>query len=370
MNSAVVVEAVRSPMGRARKDGALAGVHPVDLLARVVAGLIARSGVDPGTVDDVIVGCVSQSSEQSNTVGRMAWLAAGFPEHVPSVTVERKCGSGQQAIHFAVQGVMSGQYDLVIAAGVESMSRVPMGSNRQGADIFGQAVAGRYAPGLIPQGVAAELIADKWGLDRAALDEFAVRSHKLAGDAAAAGAFQREIVPIATPDGGVFDRDETIRIGTNVERIGALPTVFRTDEYARRFPEIEWRVSSASSSQLTDGASAVLIASEEMAKKLGLRPRGRVRGMSVCGDDPVLMLTAPIPATRNRRDRSLRGERGVRSGAAGVGRRGRSRSGPAQPARWSNCAGTSAGCHRRPLVHNDAACPRRQRRAVGPADRV
>jgi acetyl-CoA acetyltransferase family protein len=253
MNSAVVVEAVRSPMGRARADGALADLHPVELLAQVLAKLVERTGIDPGLVDDVIVGCVTQSSEQSGTVGRQAWLAAGFPEHVPSVTVERKCGSGQQAIHFAIQGVMAGQYDLVIAAGAESMSRVPMGSNRQGADIFGPSVTDRYAPGLVSQGVAAELIAKKWNLSREMLDDFAVRSHRLAAVAVGAGAFDREIVPVTTPNGTVVERDETIRPGTTREKIGALPTVFRTDDSEQRFDHLDWRVTAASSSQLTDG---------------------------------------------------------------------------------------------------------------------
>lgn len=298
MNPAVVVEAVRSPMGRARADGALADLHPVELLSQVLAKLVERAGIDPGLVDDVIVGCVTQSSEQSGTVGRQAWLAAGFPEHVPSVTVERKCGSGQQAIHFAIQGVMAGQYDLVIAAGVESMSRVPMGSNRQGADIFGPSVTERYAPGLVSQGVAAELIAKKWNLSRETLDDFAVRSHQRAAAAADAGAFDREIVPVTTPKGTVVERDETIRPGTTREKIGALPMVFRTDEAQQRFPELDWRVSAASSSQLTDGASAILIASDRMAKQLGLRSRAAVRGMYACGDDPLMMLTAPIPASR------------------------------------------------------------------------
>ncbi|GAA2542481.1 thiolase family protein [Mycolicibacterium diernhoferi] len=304
MESAVIIEAVRSPMGRARPDGALADLHPVQLLSQVLTGLVDRAGIDPGLVDDVIVGCVSQSSEQSGTVGRMAWLAAGYPEHVPSVTVERKCGSGQQAIQFAIQGVMAGQYDLVIAAGVESMSRVPMGSNRQGADIFGPGVNERYAPGLIPQGVAAELIATKWGLTRDDLDAFAVRSHRQAAAAVAAGQFDREIVSVTRPDGVVVERDETIRPGTTAEKIGTLATVFRTDEYEARFEGTQWATTAANSSQLTDGASAVLIASDRMAEKLGLRPRAAVRGMYACGDDPLMMLTAPIPATRKLLERT------------------------------------------------------------------
>ncbi|MGE2833118.1 thiolase family protein [Mycobacterium sp. SMC-4] len=304
MDSAVVVEAVRSPMGRARVGGVFADLHPVELLSQILSGLVERTGIDPGQVDDVIVGCVTQSAEQSGTVGRMAWLAAGFPEHVPSVTVERKCGSGQQAIHFAVQGVMSGQYDLVIAAGVESMSRVPMGSNRQGADFIGPSVNDRYAPGLVSQGVAAELIAAQWNLTREQLDAFAVRSHRLAAAAAEAGCFDREIVPVRTGEGTSVTRDETIRAGTTAEAISALPTVFRSDEYAERFPHLQWRITPASSSQLTDGASAVLIASERAAARLGLRPRATITGMYACGDDPLMMLTAPIPATESLLKRS------------------------------------------------------------------
>ncbi|GEE01810.1 hypothetical protein nbrc107696_22560 [Gordonia spumicola] len=193
---------------------------------------------------------------------------------------------------------MSGQYDVVVAAGVESMSRVPMGSNRQGADIFGPSVVDRYAPGLVPQGVAAELIADKWGQSRAELDEFAARSHRLADETARTGGFDREILPITSGDGTVVARDETIRPGTAPAKLATLATVFRTDEYAERFPEIDWRVTAGSSSQLTDGASAVLIASADAARRLGLPARATVRGMSVVADDPLMMLTAPIPATR------------------------------------------------------------------------
>ncbi|AII08181.1 MULTISPECIES: thiolase family protein [Rhodococcus] len=299
MNSAVVIDAVRSPMGRARPAGALAGVHPVELLAQVVSALVERTAVDPGEVDDLLVGCVTQSSEQSGNIGRMAWLAAGLPEQVPSVTIERKCGSGQQALQFAAQGVMAGSYDIVIAAGVESMSRVPMGSNRQGADIYGPSVNERYAPGLLPQGVAAELIAHRWNLDRKQLDEFAARSHQLAARADSANAFAREIVPIRVPaTEETVNRDETIRPGTTLDSIGALTPSFRTEEYAERFPELRWHVTPANSSQLTDGASAVLIASERAARRMGWRPRARLRSFYACGDDPLMMLTAPIAATR------------------------------------------------------------------------
>jgi acetyl-CoA acetyltransferase family protein len=298
MTRAVVVGAVRSPMARARPDGALAAVHPVELLSQVIAGLVRRTGIDAGIIDDVLVGCVTQSSEQSGNVGRMAWLAAGFPERVPSVTIERKCGSGQQAIQFAAQGVMAGGYDVVIAAGVESMSRVPIGSNRQGADIHGPSVARRYAPGLVPQGVAAELIAHKWGVSRTELDEFSALSQQRATAAAGAGGFDREIVPIQVPDTDqTVTTDETIRPGTTSQSIAKLTPVFKTDELAARFPEVEWGLTAASSSQLTDGASAVLIMSERRAKELGMAPRARFVGFYACGDDPLLMLTGPIPST-------------------------------------------------------------------------
>ncbi|WP_433186343.1 thiolase family protein [Actinoallomurus sp. CA-150999] len=295
MSAAVIVDAVRSPMGRGKPGGALAGVHPVGLLAQVLTALVERTGLDPGTVDDVIVGCVGQAGEQSATPGRQAWLAAGFPEHVPSVTIERKCGSGQQALDFAVQGVAAGAYDIVIAAGVESMSRVPMGSARMGADPFGPDVLTRFAP--VPQGVAAELVADKWGLMREALDAYAVRSHTRAAQAAASGAFDREIVPITTAD-GVVSADETVRPGSTIERLAALPPAFAGSEHAARFPRLDWKITAGNSSQLTDGAAAMLVMSEERAAALGRTPRGRVVASAVRGDDPVLMLTGPIPATR------------------------------------------------------------------------
>ena len=245
----------------------------------------------------MLVGCVTQSSEQSGNVGRMAWLAAGFPEHVPAVTIERKCGSGQQAVQFAAQGIMAGGYDLVIAAGVESMSRVPIGSNRQGADFHGPSVTSRYAPGLVPQGVSAELIARDWGLTRERLDAFSVRSHHRAAAAAAGGAFDRELVPIENGAGAVT-ADETIRATASVESVAALRPSFGSQDMVARFPDIDWRITAASSSQLTDGASALLLMSERKAAELGLRPRARFVAFHVCGDDPLMMLTGPIPATR------------------------------------------------------------------------
>ena len=296
MPSAVIVDAVRSPMGRGKIGGALSGVHPVDLLAQVLQALAERNDLDPGTVDDVLVGCVGGNGEQSATPGRQAVLAAGWPEHVPSVTIERKCGSGQQALDFAVQGVMAGAYDIAIAAGVESMSRVPMGSARGDADPHGPRVTARYAPGLVPQGISAELVAQKWALTREQLDAFAVASHDRAAAAAAAGAFDREIAPITTPD-GVVSTDETIRPGSTVEKLGGLKPAFATSPHAARFPELEWKVTAGNSSQLTDGAAALLVMSEERAAALGLTPRARIVATAVTGDDPLLMLTGPIPAT-------------------------------------------------------------------------
>jgi acetyl-CoA acyltransferase len=296
MPEAVIVDAVRSPMGRGKQGGALSTVHAVDLLAAVLTGLVERTGIDPGTVDDVMVGCVGQAGEHSATPGRQAWLAAGYPVHVPSVTIERKCGSGQQALEFAVQSIVAGANDIVIAAGLESMSRVPMGSARMGADPHGPGVRSRF-PDLVPQGVSAELVADKWGLTRAQLDEYSARSHERAAATAAAGGFDDEIVPVTTPEGTVVSVDESIRPGTTVEKLGTLKAAFGTDQMHERFPSIDWKVTAGNSSQITDGASALLVMSAERAAALGLRPRARIVASSVVGDDPVLMLTGPIPAT-------------------------------------------------------------------------
>jgi acetyl-CoA acetyltransferase family protein len=295
MAEAVIVDAVRSPMGKGKQGGALSGVHAVDLLAAVLAGLVERNGIDPGTVDDVMIGCVSQAGEHSATPGRQAWLAAGYPTHVPSVTIERKCGSGQQALEFAAASIVAGTNDIVIAGGIESMSRVPMGSARMGADPFGPRVRERF-PVLVPQGVSAELVADKWGLSRAQLDEYSARSHERAAAVAAAGGFDDEIVAVTTPD-GVVSADESIRAGTTVEKLGTLKAVFGTDELREQFPAIDWKVTAGNSSQITDGASALLVMSAERAAQLGLRPRARIIASSVVGDDPTLMLTGPIPAT-------------------------------------------------------------------------
>jgi acetyl-CoA acyltransferase len=303
MAQAVIVDAVRSPMGRGKATGALADVHPVDLLAQVLTALVARSHLDPGSVDDVLVGCVGQNGEQSANVGRQAWLAAGFPVHVPSVTIERKCGSGQQAVDFAAQGIAAGAYDIAIAAGVESMSRVPMGSARMGADPYGPSVRARF-PDLVPQGVSAELVAQKFGLSRDALDEYSARSHARAATAAETGWFEAEIVPVARPDGRSVSADETIRAGTTVVGLAELKPAFGTDEMRARFPSVDWKITAGNSSQITDGAAAVLLMSERRAGELGLRPRAQIVASAVCGDDPVLMLTGPIPATERVLTRS------------------------------------------------------------------
>lgn len=307
MRRAVIVDAVRSPMGRGKPGGALANLHPVDLLAQVFQALFQRTGVDPGIVDDVLIGCVSQVGEQSATPGRMAWLAAGFPEHVPAATIDRKCGSSQQAVHFAAYGVMAGEYDVVVVGGVESMSRVVMGSARQGADPYGVGVRERYAPGLVSQGLSAELVAQRWGLKRRELDEVAVRSHRNAAAAADSGAFDAEVVPVTVPgpDGPVVvDRDETIRRDTSLEKLANLQPSFRTEEAMARFPELKWQITAGNSSQITDGASALLVMSEEKAHELGLRPRARLHAFAQLADDPLLMLTAPIPATRKVLERA------------------------------------------------------------------
>jgi acetyl-CoA acyltransferase len=303
MSTAVTVDAIRSPMakGKAAKDGrpggALSSIHPVELLGQALRALVERIGIDSATVDDVITGCVSQVGEQSGGIGRFAWLSAGLDENVPSVVINRACGSSQQAADFAAQGVLAGVYDIVIAAGVESMSRIPMLTSRIGQDPYGSAVQDRYAPGLVPQGVSAELVAARWKLDRETLDEYSARSHVRAG----AADFSGEIVPIAVPgpDGGtvVVERDETVRPNTTVEKLAELKPVFESAEYSARFPEINWSVTAGNSSQLTDGAAAVLIMSEEKAATLGLQPRARFHSFALAADDPISMLTGPIPAT-------------------------------------------------------------------------
>ncbi|MBY6412631.1 thiolase family protein [Rhodococcus sp. BP-252] len=287
MTRAVIVDAVRSPMGKGKSGGGLSHLHPADLLGQVLRHLVDRSQLDAGLVDDVVIGCVGGNGEQAGTPGRQAVLSAGFPVHVPSVTVERKCGSGQQAVDFAVQGVIAGAYEIAIAGGVESMSRVPMGSAYGDADPFGEGVRNRF-PTLVPQGISAELVARKWALSRSELDDYSARSH----ERASAVDFSGEIVPV-----GGLDADETIRTGTTTEKLSGLKAVFGTDERRAQFPDLEWTVTAGNASQITDGAAALLVMSEDRAKELGLRPRARIVASAVVGDDPLLMLTGPIPAT-------------------------------------------------------------------------
>ncbi|RAR99223.1 thiolase family protein [Cupriavidus alkaliphilus] len=297
MQQAVIVDAIRSPMGRSKPGSAFTELHATELLAQVLKALVERNRLDPGLVDDVITGCVTQAGEQSAGPGRVAWLAAGFPEHVPATTIDRKCGSSQQAVHFAAQGIMAGAYDIVIACGIESMSRVPMGSARIGQNPYGPSMEARYAPGLVSQGVAAELVAAKYELSRGQMDSYSARSHELAAAARESGAFRREIVGISTPN-GVVEHDETIRPGTSVEKLGTLQASFRNDELSARFPQIGWNVTAGNASQISDGAAAMLLMSEAMAQRLGLKPRARFAAFDVCGDDPIAMLTAPIPASQ------------------------------------------------------------------------
>jgi acetyl-CoA acetyltransferase family protein len=289
MPTAVIVDAIRTPIGR--RNGVLASWHPVDLLAHVLSQLVVRSGLDPVLIDDVIAGCVSQVGEQALNIGRNALLAAGFPDSVSGTTVDRQCGSSQQAFHFAAQGVMAGSYDVVVAAGVESMTRVPMGSAVLGADPFGSRVVERY-PNLVPQGVAAELIAGRWALTREELDAFALESHRRAARAVAESRFDREVVPVPIRvDGRVrpvqVDADEGIRADATAERLAALKPAFQDDGV----------ITAGNSSQIGDGAAAVLVTSEEAAALLGLTPRARVVALALAGSDPILMLTAPVPAT-------------------------------------------------------------------------
>ncbi|MCW0191192.1 MAG: acetyl-CoA C-acyltransferase [Rhodococcus sp.] len=301
MTKAVIVDVVRIASGKGKPGGALSGTHPVELMAHVLRSIVDRNGLDPALVDDVIGGCVGQAGEQALNITRSAVLSAGFPESVPATTIDRQCGSSQQAAHFAAQGVIAGAYDIVIAAGVESMSRVPMGTTTMGKDASGPGIAARYPEGLVNQGISAELIAAKWKLDRDALDAFAAQSHQRAAVATAKGLFDKEILPISVTNAAgetvSHTVDETVRASTTAEGLAGLKPSFYSEKYAQRFPEAQWSITPGNSSPLTDGASAALIMSEEMASKLGLTPRARFHSFSVAGDDPIFMLTAPIPAT-------------------------------------------------------------------------
>ncbi|MFK0140241.1 thiolase family protein [Streptomyces murinus] len=293
MRDAVIVEAVRTPIGKGKPTGALAQIHPVQLLAHTLKSLVERSGIDPALIDDVIGGTVDQVGEQAMNTTRYAVLAAGLPDTVPATTVDRQCGSSQQAVHFAAQGVIAGAYDMVVACGVESMSRVPMWSNvPAGKDPFGPGVAARYPEGLLPQGISAELISAKWSLTRAEMDAFAVSSHRKAAAAWEAGLFDAETAPLE----GVT-RDECVRPDSTPEILGGLKPAYHDPNFAERFPQIEWNITAGNTSPLNDGASAVLITSSETAARLGLRPLARLHSFAVTGSDPLLMLTGVIPAT-------------------------------------------------------------------------
>ncbi len=300
MRDAVIVEAVRTPIGKGKANGALHPVHPVDLLAHSLREVVQRSGIDPALIDDVIGGVVTQVGEQAANITRRAALAAGYPESVPATTVDRQCGSSQQAIHFAAQGVIAGAYDIVVAAGLESMSRIPMGANLVGAtDLEGVAFAERYPDGLVPQGISAELIAARWNLSRTAMDEFSLASHEKAAAATKNGGFEAELAPLSG-----LTADEGIRVGSTLDTLAGLRPAYYSPEYAARFPEIGWNITAANASQINDGSAAVLIMTSERAAQLGLRPLARLHGFAVAGDDPLLMLTAVIPATRKVLQRS------------------------------------------------------------------
>jgi acetyl-CoA acyltransferase len=286
MRETVIVGAVRTPVGK--RNGGLSAQHAADLSAVVLSELAERTGVDPGVVDDVIWGCVSQVGDQSSNIGRWAVLAAGWPEHIPGTTVNRACGSSQQALDFAVHAVMAGQQDVVVAGGVEVMSRVPLGSARATGMPYGPKVLARYDDFSFNQGISAEMIATKWGLSRSRLDEFSAQSHARAAAAQDAGAFVDQIVPVFTDDGGVVTADEGIRRGTTAEKLAGLKPAFADDGV----------IHAGNSSQMSDGAAALLVTTAENAVTLGLTPLVRYRAGAVTGADPVLMLTGPIPATQ------------------------------------------------------------------------
>jgi acetyl-CoA acyltransferase len=292
MREAIIAAAVRTSFGK--RNGALKDVHPVDLSGQLLSSLAAQTGIDPNLVEDVIWGCVTQIGDQSSNVGRFAVLAAGWPEHVPGVTVNRACGSSQQALEFAAAGVISGRYDLVVAGGVEVMTRVPIGAARDfGGMPYGPAMLARYGNVTLNQGVSAEMIAEKWQLSRTELDEFSAQSHAKATAAIATGAFEGQIIPIDV-DGTAFDTDEGVRTGTSVETLKNLKPSFKEGGV----------IHAGNSSQISDGASAVVVTTPERARELGLTPLVRLHSGVVVGDDPVMMLTGPIPATEKLLKRS------------------------------------------------------------------
>ena len=296
MRRAALIDIVRTPFGKGREGGALSSEHPVDLYAKVIRALVERQDIDPNLIEDVITGCVLQVGEQAGNIGRQAALAAGLPESVPALTLDRKCGSAQQAIDSAAQGIIAGAYDVAIAGGVEMMSVVPMKMNRMGKDSEGPIFRERYPDGLVHQGIAAERIAARWQLGREELDRFSLMSHHKA--AADQEAVKKDIVPIRLSDGGLVDRDEGIRAESNLEKMMSLRPAFENEEMKNRFPEISWSVTAASSSQVSDGAAACLLVEEKTAARLNLSPRAYLTHFAVSGDDPLMMLTGVIPATR------------------------------------------------------------------------
>ena len=374
MTNAVIVDAIRTPLGR--RNGKLKDWHPVDLAAETLNALVERTGLDPALVDDVVMGCVMQVGEQAANVARNAVLAAGWPEHVPGTTVDRQCGSSQQAAHFAAQGVIAGAYDVVVAAGVEVMTRVPMGSSFADGKFgfpFGPAIGRRYAEqgGLVPQGISAELIADKWDISRDDMDAFGARSQQRAARATAEGRFEREILAVRGADGSTVTVDEGLS-ETTVESLAKLKPSFRSEEEGGR-------VTAGNSSQITDGASALLIMSEERAAALGMTPRARFVDFALAGADPRLMLTAPIPATHkvleraghdDRRHRPGRDQRGVRVGRAGVGEGVPPRHGAGQRQRRGDRPRSPARLLGRPADDDAAQRARAHGRPLRPADDV
>ncbi|KRC46104.1 MULTISPECIES: thiolase family protein [unclassified Nocardioides] len=293
MNAAVIVDAVRTPLAKGKPGGAYADIHPVDLHAHALRAIVERTGIDPVVIDDVISGAVGQVGEQAGNTARWALLAAGYPESVPGVTVDRQCGSSQQALHFAAQGVMAGAYEVAVASGVESMSRIPIGSQFAGKDFFGPSVNQRYEGRLVPQGISAELIAKKWGLSRAELDEYSALSHERAAQAWKDGLIDSQVAFV-----NELRTDETIRPGTTAEILAGLRPAFFSDDWAAAHPDLDWRITAGNSSPTNDGAAAVLVTSEDAATRLGLKARARVHSFAVVGDDPVFMLTGIIPATQ------------------------------------------------------------------------
>ena len=295
--TAVIVDAVRTPLGR--RNGKLKDWHPVELAAVTLRALVERNSFDPALIDDVIMGCVMQAGEQGLNIARNAVLAAGYPESVPATTVDRQCGSSQQAAHFAAQGVIAGAYDIAIAAGVEVMTRIPMGATLSSKELgfpFSQSIMDRYAPvgGLQPQGIGAEMIAEQWGISRDDCDQFSVESHARAARATAEGRYEREMIPVTDAEGNLMTTDEGIRAQSSMETLGKLKSAFLPGG----------RITAGNSSQISDGAAAVLIMSEEMANRLGLTPRARFHSFALAGVDPVTMLTGPIPSTRKVLEKS------------------------------------------------------------------